>query len=219
MHKVLLIFAKQPCPGRVKTRLVPPLCPEEAAELYRCMLFDTMAKVGALSEAEKIIFFEPSPGAGTSFRAAFPDVRCFPQEGAALGERLENAFGKVFGLGVELAAVIGTDSPDLPLSHLEESFRVLEDNAADVVFGPATDGGYYLLAMKSFLPGVFRGIPWSTERVLEKSIDAVESAGLRAGCLPVWHDLDTADDLKKFLAAGGSDCAPATARYLRDKGF
>lgn len=219
MNKVLLIFAKQPCPGKVKTRLTPPLSPQEAAELYRCMLFDTISKVASLSGVEKIIFYEPSPGAGNFFQTAFSNVRCFPQEGAGLGERLANAFEKVFGLGFELAAGIGTDSPDLPIPHLEESFRLLAEDVADVIFGPATDGGYYLVAMKSFLPAVFRGIPWSTERVLEKSIDAVELSGFRVGRLPAWHDLDTADDLQTFLSVGGSDRAPDTTRFLREKGF
>jgi rSAM/selenodomain-associated transferase 1 len=214
MNKALLIFAKQPYPGKVKTRLSPPLSLHEAAELYRCMLSDTLAKVVVLSGVEKIIVYESSPGAGQFFRTAFPGVRCFPQQGAGLGERLEKAFEKVFGLGFELVAAIGTDSPDLPVSHLEESFRLLERNAADVAFGPASDGGYYLVALKSFLPEVFRKIPWSTGQVLEKSVEVVMTLGLRVVYLPVWHDLDTIEDLVRFLLGGGTGGAVRTRQFL-----
>jgi len=218
MDKALLIFAKQPLPGKVKTRLSPPLSVQAAADIYHCMLSDTLAKTADLPGVERFLFFEPSTGAADFFWKVFPGIRTFPQMGDGLGERLEKAFETVFALGFESVAAIGTDSPDLPLSHLQEPFRLLEDDVADVIFGPAADGGYYLVALGSFCPGLFRDIPWSTNRVLEMSMGAARTLGLKAACLPVWHDMDTVEDLKRFLAAGNPEYAPRTLRFLREIG-
>jgi hypothetical protein len=217
MDKALLIFAKQPLPGKVKTRLSPPFSLQEAADIYRCMLSDTLAKVADLPGTERFLFFEPASGAADFFRKAFPGIRIFPQEGDELGERLKKAFEAVFALGFKSVAAIGTDSPDLPLTHLVESFRLLEGCGADVVFGPAADGGYYLVALENFCPGLFHDIPWSTNRVLEKSMEAAASLGLQVAILPVWYDMDTVDDLKRFLAAGSPEYAPRTFRFLLEK--
>jgi len=219
MDKALLIFAKQPLPGKVKTRLSPPFSLQEAADIYCCMLSDTLAKVADLPGTEKFLFFEPASGAADFFRKAFPGIRIFSQEGDELGERLKKAFEAVFALGFKSVAAIGTDSPDLPLSHLVESFRLLEGGGADVVFGPAADGGYYLVALGDFCPGLFHDIPWSTNRVLEKSMEAAAFSGLQVATLPVWHDMDTFDDLKRFLAAGSPEYAPRTFRFLLENGF
>jgi len=217
MNKALLIFAKQPLPGKVKTRLSPPFSPQEAADMYRCMLSDTLARVAGLPGVEIFLFFEPSCGAADFFRKNFPGIRIIPQQGEGLGERLTKAFEMVFGLGFESVAAIGTDSPDLPLFHLQQSFRLLQDEGADVVFGPAADGGYYLVALGRPCPGLFRDIPWSTSMVLEKSLEAASSLGLQVKSLPVWHDMDTVEDLKRFLAAGNPDYAPRTLHFLREK--
>jgi len=219
MDKALLIFAKQPLPGKVKTRLTPTFSFQEAAEIYRCMLSDTLNKLTDLSGVEKFLFFESSPGVEDFFQKNFPGIRMFPQQGAGLGDRLEKAFETVFALGFESAAVIGTDSPDLPLSYLAEPFRLLEEGGADVVFGPAVDGGYYLVALERPCPELFRDIPWSTNRVLESSLATAATVGLQVECLPVWHDMDTVEDLKIFLAAGNSEYAPRTLRFLREKGI
>jgi rSAM/selenodomain-associated transferase 1 len=182
------------------------------------MLCDTLEKVADLPGVESFLFFEPSQGAEDFFRRDFPGIRIFPQEGDGLGVRLKKAFETVFALGFESAAAIGTDSPDLPLSHLQEPFRLLEAGGTDVVFGPAADGGYYLVALGSSRPGLFHDIPWSTNRVLEKSMEAAACLGLKVVNLPVWHDMDTAEDLKRFLVAGCSEYAPRTLRFLREKG-
>lgn len=219
MDKALLIFAKQPLPGSVKTRLSPPLTFQAAADIYGCMLSDTLLKVAEVSGVERLLFFEPSCGAADFFQEYFPGIRAFPQQGNGLGERLETSFETAFSLGFKSVAAIGTDSPDLPLPYLEESFRLLEKGPADAVFGPAEDGGYYLVALRSCHPGLFRKIPWSTDRVLEKSLAAATALGLQVACLPVWHDMDTVEDLQRFLAGGSSEYAPRTLRFLRENGI
>jgi hypothetical protein len=217
MNKALLIFAKQPLPGKVKTRLSPPLSLQEAADLYQCMLTDTLAKLADLSVVEKFLFYEPSCGAADYFRINYPEIKAFPQQGDALGSRLEHAFETVFSLGFESVAAIGTDSPDLPLAYLEEPFRLLEKSTAKVVFGPAADGGYYLVALAGPCPELFCDIPWSTKDVLERSMAAAAVVGLQVESLPVWHDMDTVDDLKRFLAGGDANCAPRTLSFLQEK--
>lgn len=219
MDKALLIFAKQPLPGKVKTRLSPPFTFQAAADIYGCMLSDTLVKVAEMSGIERLLFFEPSCGAAGFFQENFPGIRAFPQQGAGLGERLEKAFETAFSLGFESVAAIGTDSPDLPPLHLEESFRILEVGGVDAVFGPATDGGYYLVALKSYDPRLFRNIPWSTSQVLEKSLMAATTLGLQVACLPVWHDLDTVEDLHRFLVGGSVEYAPRTLHFLRKTGL
>lgn len=218
MKKALLIFAKQPVAGMVKTRLTPPLSPAEAAELYRCMLADTIERVTSIPGVERLLFFQPGEGSEGYFRDSFRHLTLFPQEGAGLGERMENAFGRVLAAGFEAAAVVGTDAPDLPREYVEQSFRLLGEGKAEVVFGPAADGGYYLLALGRLIPQLFRDIPWGTGAVMRKSRETADSLGCASAALPLWHDVDTAADLGRFLAGGNPDAAPRTRRFLLELG-
>jgi len=214
MKRALLIFAKQPVPGRVKTRLSPPLSPAEAAELYGCMLADTIGNYSSGNQCNTLLFFELTDGAEAFFRRTWPGLPAFPQQGEGLGDRLEHAFAAAFAMGFQVVAAIGSDSPDLPPRYVDDSFRLLEEGGTDVVFGPATDGGYYLLAMGRPHPGLFRDIPWSTDRVLERSEEAARVLGLRSVRLPLWHDLDRLEDLDRLpgnMVTGG---AARTAGFL-----
>lgn len=219
MKKALLIFAKKPVAGTVKTRLSPPLSPDDAAALYRCMLGDTLDTVALLRDVEPFLFYQPAEGAEEFFRNRCPHVTLFPQEGAGLGERMENAFGRVLSAGFGAVAAIGTDAPDLPVEYMEQSFRFLAEGRADVVFGPTADGGYYLVAMGRLIPELFRGIPWSTGEVLRESRKTAAAAGIRTVTLPIWHDVDTVADLERFRSCGEGDGAPRTRRFLRETGL
>jgi rSAM/selenodomain-associated transferase 1 len=216
VRKALLIFARQPMPGKVKTRLSPPLSAGDAAELYRCMLEDVLDKTAPMREVERLLFYDPEDGADAFFRETCPDLQRFPQQGAGLGERLVHAFDRVFALGYGAAAAIGTDSPDLPSVRVGEAFSCLEEGMADVVFGPASDGGYYLVAMRKSHHGLFREIPWSTAQVLEKSERNALAAGLATVRLEAWHDLDTAADLRRLMREANPDGADRTIRFLRE---
>ena len=190
MKRALAIFAKAPLPGRVKTRLSPSLSPQQAADLYRCMLLDTLERVGAL-DAEKVIFHE---GEAAFFREAAPGASLVAQAAGALGTRLEHACDTLRSMGYGPCVVIGTDSPDLPLAYIEDAFRMLEQGG-DAVFGPAGDGGYYLIGLRDGYRSLFRDIPWSSEKVLEKSLVQAKASGFSATLLPPWHDLDCYEDL------------------------
>jgi len=214
MKEALIIFAKQPVAGKVKTRLVPALSAVDAAGLYSCMLRDTLIKVASLQDVDRILFVVDEPGSGAFFHESFPGIQIFPQTGNNLGEKMAAAFAAVFSLGYQAAAIIGTDSPDLPLTFIEEAYRMLQEHQAEAVFGPSEDGGYYLLAMGQLHNNLFAGIHWSTGRVLQQSLENAEKTGLRVAQLPVWYDVDTIEDLARPVLRDSNNCAPLTRGFI-----
>jgi len=214
MSRALLIFARRPYPGRVKTRLVPLLSPEEAASLYECMLRDVLTRTRELAGVTRFLFYEDDPEAAGYFRELDEGLLLQQQVGFDLGQRLTDAFARVFAGRFFVAAVIGTDSPDLPLSYIEQAFAGLEAGRVDVVFGPVEDGGYYLAALKKPCPELFREIPWSTGAVLETSRNRAAAAGLSPLFLPRWHDIDTPSDLARPELHDEVSGAPLTRQFL-----
>jgi uncharacterized protein len=214
-RNALVIFAKQPVTGRVKTRLSPPLSLAEAAALYCCMLEDVLAKAETFSRLDKHLWYEPAPEAATCFARLAPGMSSHPQKGNDLGERMAEAFYRAFADGYDRVAIIGTDSPDLPHSFIERAYDMLQDPASDVVFGPTRDGGYYLLAMKRFHGELFRDVPWSSGDVLRKSLENAAAAGLGVSLLPIWHDVDQAEDLQRPELRAADNGAPRTRAFIQ----
>lgn len=199
----LIVFAKYPSPGGVKTRLSPPLSPDDAADLYRAFLLDAIWDYRTLpSPIETVIYL----GSGADIPAmesllAAADctgVEIRPQQGAGLGERLEHALTEAFNEGISRACVVGTDHPTLPLRLLLQGFVGLR--AASAVIGPATDGGYYLIGMNRMIPELLRGMPYSTRRLLEQTVRAAELHGIPLIQLQSWYDVDDAPSLAQLLA-------------------
>ena len=214
MKSVLAVFAKTPLPGRVKTRLAPALSPEEGAELYRCMLLDTVAKVQTLA-VDAVIFFDGEEG---FFRELMPGVRLIRQHRGGLGERLEHAFEALAALGFRSRVVIGSDAPDLPLGFIEEAIRLVE-GGSDAVFGPAEDGGYYLVALSGAPCSLFHDIPWSGPEVLATSLARACEAGLSTALLPTWYDVDSFEVLLRPGLSDPDNGAPLTRGFLRKHGI
>lgn len=210
----LIIFAKQPLAGKVKTRLTAVLSPEEAAELYRCMLIDTLSKVKPLGGVDIYLFFEGDGDAASYFASIADGMETRPQRGNDLGERMMDAFHRTFERGYESVAIIGTDSPDLPVSFIEEAFLSLGDARLDAVFGPSEDGGYYLLALKRLHAELFQGIGWSSQTVLRESVAAAEKVGMRTTMLSLWHDVDTVADLRRADLLDINNGAPLTRAFI-----
>jgi rSAM/selenodomain-associated transferase 1 len=196
--RALLVFAKTPKPGKVKTRLLTAVSAEVAAALHGACIADTLRLVQKMRGCDVLVF---AAGGTSYFRGLVKKqrgrarVRVLPQRGADLGARMENAFRKCFVMGYREVVVIGTDTPWMGAERVRRAFAELR--LSDVVIGPAEDGGYYLLGMRKMVAGIFRGIPWSTERVLELTLKAVERAKLHGKLLRRDFDLDRPEDLKR----------------------
>ncbi len=218
MDNALIVVAKEPEPGRTKTRLCPPLTPASAAEFYRCLLFDTLALMRRLEIADHTLAYTPASARDYFARLSPNGFRLVPQEGADLGARLANALGHHFELGYRRAVIMNSDGPTLPLACLEEAFSGLD--RADVTLGLGHDGGYYLIGMKTLHRELFQGIDWSTERVIPQTLDRCRRLGLAVHPLPEWYDVDVAADLARLRRdlEGQPGLAPRTWDFLRKLG-
>jgi len=190
----LIVFLKYPEKGKVKTRVAAALGQNFALELYRCMISDISAITRKVN-ADTIIAYSGPEGA--SF-PEFPGIRLVHQRGKDLGKRMYNAFVDVFSDGAEKCVLIGSDIPGVTTGLLNDSFKKLVH--ADMVIGPASDGGYYCIGFKreSLNKMIFREIPWSTSDVFSETVKRIQEADMRAKYLPQLSDIDDIKDLKKY---------------------
>ncbi|HEV2126058.1 MAG TPA: TIGR04282 family arsenosugar biosynthesis glycosyltransferase, partial [Chloroflexota bacterium] len=191
---VVYIVAKAPRAGQVKTRLCPPLRPEEAARLAEAFLRDTIALVQEADVTTRLLCRDAAER--EALRAYCDDGRSVHvQHGDGLGAAMEGAFVEGLRDGFGAVGVIGTDTPDVPASILREAFGHLA-LGADVAFGPSTDGGYYFLGAKRVFPTLFREMVWSTSRVGEETLRRCTALALTVHRLPAWSDVDDIATLK-----------------------
>jgi rSAM/selenodomain-associated transferase 1 len=205
----LVIFAKAPIPGGVKTRLCPPLTPDEAATLHGSFVLDTLERTKAACStfrlpAVRLLACAPS-STHVFFRimAERHGVLLLDQQGKDLGERMHRAFVDCFAQGFARVVLVGTDVPSLPLIHYQQAFGGLETH--DLVLGPAQDGGYYLIGLTRPAADLFQDIPWSSEQVLAATQDRADRAALRTTLLPAWRDIDTIDDLRALIQESANE--------------
>ena len=212
----LLVVAKRPAPGRTKTRLTPPLSPEQAAALYECFLRDTLDLVRRLSGVAPAIAYLPAEERAY-FAALAPDFELVLQEGDDLGERLDNALTRLLAAGYQHVAIMNSDGPTLPLACLSRAFDALA-GGADVVLGPCDDGGYYLIGLKQPAPRLLREVRMSTPDVLADTLAIAAEEGLTVELLPTWYDVDDAESLERLmkdLATTPPEMARHTRAFLR----
>ena len=212
-----MVMAKEPLPGRTKTRLSPPLSSRQATDLYRCLLQDTLELMKRIEGVRPIIAYLPPDAEPFFRRIAPPGFDFLAQVGSDLGERLDNALTRYLQTGYQQAVVMDSDSPTLPPDYLRQAFRELEKPAVDVVLGPAHDGGYYLIGLKSPCSALFRGIAMSTPTVMAETLERAQEQGLRVACLPEWYDVDTAEELERLvdeLRSQPDHRAPRTRAFL-----
>jgi rSAM/selenodomain-associated transferase 1 len=195
---VIAVFAKAPDPGRVKTRLSPALRPDEAADLYRALLLDTIEVVESAG-ARLFVAFTPPTSRRPLERLLGSRRRLLPQPPGDLGARLEGVLERLQAEAGPRAIVVGSDCPGLTPERLREAWDAL--GSKPVVVGPARDGGFYLLGLSAPQPGLLRGIPWSTGGVLDATRGRAHARGLAIHELPPERDLDTPDDLFELFAA------------------
>ena len=176
----LLVIAKQPVPGRVKTRLVPPCTYEQAAALAEAALADTLHTMLMLPARRRVLVLDGRPGPWLP-----PGFDSVPQCGGPLDERLAGAFAAVRGP----ALLVGMDTPQVTPALLAVDWQ-----AADAVFGPAADGGFWALGLRAPAPSLLRGVPMSTPSTGAVQRARLLAAGLRVADLPQLRDVDTAAD-------------------------
>jgi rSAM/selenodomain-associated transferase 1 len=212
-----MVMAKEPLAGQTKTRLSPPLSGQEAADLYRCFLLDTLELMQRVEGVQPIIAYHPDEAAPFFRRFAPSGFAFIPQVGADLGERLDHALTHCLQGGYRQAVVMDSDSPNLPLDVLQQAFQTLDDPTVDVVIGPCDDGGYYLIGLKAPCAALFREVTMSTATVRAETEQQAQAHGLRVARLPTWYDVDTYDDLlrlRQALAAQPAPCARHTWAFL-----
>jgi rSAM/selenodomain-associated transferase 1 len=197
----LLIFAREPVLGRVKTRLAADIGPEAALATYRELLALTAAAVQAAQVPATVWLAEApaTPALGTPARPEWPGLpwRVQPAAGS-LGERMAHAFAEAFAAGAGHVVVIGTDCPGLTADLLQQAFAQLA--TYDLVVGPAADGGYYLLGMNELHASLFANKQWSTAAVLPATLADAKHLGLRVAHLPMLADVDSGADLAAWRA-------------------
>jgi rSAM/selenodomain-associated transferase 1 len=187
MSDALIIFAKNLLHGKVKTRLAATVGHNKAMDVYQQLLQHTIAVAGRLP-VDKLLFYSHFVEAANNHH-----FKTFLQKEADLGERMNHAFATAFQQGYSKAVIIGTDVPGITPSIIQVAFEQLDN--VDVVIGPATDGGYYLLGMKQNHAPLFQGIEWSTSSVFSTTVSHLKQLSLRYSELPVLSDVDREEDL------------------------
>ena len=190
----LILFARDPILGKVKTRLSPFLEEDVILKLYTCFLQDSLYNIRQVENVDRFVGVAPSNESGFFTGMLGSDIRMFVQEGESLGDKMHGAIQDRFTEGYERVVIIGSDSPSLPASYI---YRAVGSDK-DMVLGPSTDGGYYLIGMRGKVVEVFKDVTWGTETVLQETCEHLVQNGASLDLLPVWYDVDTPEDLKFF---------------------
>lgn len=220
----LAVMTKAPAAGRVKTRLTPPLLPEEAAALNTCFLRDTaeaISRTAAAGKGRGVAVYTPR-GAESAYSEILPEQFILvPQGEGDFGERLLGATDDLLSLGFESVCLIDSDSPTVPDTAFTRAIEALSSPEDCIALGPSDDGGYYLIGLKRPHRRLFEQIDWSTDRVFEQTIEAARELDLPVRLLPRWYDVDDRTTLSRlcdelFAGNGHVSAAPATRSYLEE---
>ena len=217
-ERVLVIMAKAPRLGAVKTRLAERFAPGAVTGFYRCLLEDTLALAQSLGEA-KVAIMCPEPDVDDLAQMAGDDTTVVAQRGDGLAAGLTSVFEHFAKDHRRHIVAFNSDSPHLPGSVLQAAFETL--NARDVVVGPTHDGGYYLVGAKTSHPTLFENDGMGTRSALERLLSRTRSLGLSVGFTDVFYDIDVADDLTRLATelSAAPARAPRTAAWLREWEF
>jgi uncharacterized protein len=225
----LALMTKAPRAGEVKTRLVPPLTNEEAAQLNRCFLQDTAAAISVCcngltapnagrSIARGIAVYTPVGAESDYADILAGDFSLLPQRGEDFGERLYFAAEDLFKSGFNAVCLIDSDSPTIPAENFTKAIQLLSLPEDRIVLGPCDDGGYYLIGLKRLHREVFEEIDWSTDRVLEQTLQRADELGIEVKFLPTGYDVDDSAALRRLrdelLHHKNDTVAPNTQQFL-----
>lgn len=197
-HRALIIFAKLPRAGEVKTRLGRAVGMARAADIYRELAEHAFGIADELaSGGTKVYLFYDPIATGQDIRSWIGRRFSYvPQEGQSLGDRMHHAFAMAFDDGARHAVIIGTDVPELQASMVNNAFNRLANH--DIVIGPSLDGGYFLLGMTAPIKDVFHGVVWSTGKVFDGTMARIRQLDLSCSVLPALADIDTEQDLREY---------------------
>lgn len=194
----LIVVVKNPVAGAVKTRLQTRYTPTQAADLYTAFVKDTLETARTLDLDKRIIAYDP-PDAENAVRTKFGnDWEYIAQVQEDLGQRMYQALLTQIQSGAQKVILIGTDIPSLPASHITHAFEQLQNK--DIVLGPSTDGGYYLVGLSRPCPEIFDNINWSTPTVFSETVEAIQKNNYTLGLVPPWFDVDTPEELDILIA-------------------
>ncbi len=210
----IVIMAKEPVAGRVKTRLVPPLSFERAALLARAFLDDTMALVARMPGVQLAIAITPPSAVETWGRCLPGSPLLLGVDGADIGDCLAEATRSLFDAGFARVVAVNADSPTMPRERLDQALARLEDT--DVVIGPSDDGGYYLVGLERPRAELFRSVTWSSANVAIQTLACARNAGCSILGPRAVYDVDTPADLERLMRdlAGLPGGAPAATRRV-----
>jgi rSAM/selenodomain-associated transferase 1 len=218
MKTAIIIMAKVPRAGNVKTRLQPRLTPEQSADFAACLLFDTIEKVKSLGN-ELIIAYTPPNELEYFNRFSLAKETLFSeQKGIDLGEKIFNAFEFAFRWEADSAVMIGTDSPTFPIEFIENALTDLK--TYDAVLGKTSDGGFYLIGLSRLKTEIFENVEWSSTKTFRQTKENILRAGFRLKEIPGWYDVDEPPDLEKLRRDFEQNeisrlIAPKTFEWLR----
>ena len=193
----LIVFVKNPLPGKVKTRLAQKIGVKNALSIYQKLLNHTLKIILPLTQ-DVIIYYSDEVIIDDMW-AGHPFLK-EKQTGIELGDKMNNAFIDYFSKGYKKICIIGSDNLEITTEIIEQAF--LELNETDIVIGPSTDGGYYLVGMKAQYSEIFKNKSWSTSRVLEETINDLDNQTISYSLLKTLSDIDTYKDLKKAIERG-----------------
>ncbi len=221
MKEALVLVAKAPIEGQVKTRLIGALTAEDAKQLYVAFLSDTFAMMEAVCDERDdltlVHCYTPEDAEDAFAEVEREGCLMIAQRGNGLGERLTNCFADVFAMGFDSVTAIGGDSPTMPAEMVSEAMDCLETEN-DVVIVPAEDDGYCLIGMRKLHKEVFQNIPWSTPDVMAATERQAKAAGLSLSVGPTWFDVDTPEELERLkqelIETKGT--AKFTRRFLKE---
>ena len=209
MRPVIILFAKAPVPGRVKTRLIPTLSPASAADLHTAFVWDLIERLQALS---RVADLELHTDLETDAWNSASIFRTLQGEGD-LGLKMLQAMHVALAQGRRTVMISGTDAPTVPLGHLER----LLGSESDVALGPAEDGGFYAVSCHKVSPRMFDNVEWSGPHALRQTMAASEASGLTVELGLQWWDVDTEIDLDRLRST--SDLPKHTAKILQRRGI
>ena len=195
----LAIMAKAPIAGTVKTRLLPYLSAEDAAELARSLLLDQLNHLCAIEAADLYVAFTPLQEEARMKQLAPAPFQLFSQSEGDLGVRMQNVFTQLFGKGHQAIVLIGADLMPVPFEYFAQAYDYLDGPEPRVVLGPSRDGGYYLVGLNRPMPAMFENMIWSHDQVFTQTVTKLADLGIEPRQLPIWFDIDTPDDLQILM--------------------